>query len=272
MNDPARRPARSCHSGAMKLAALALLALVAAAWPGAAAASPVRDAGAGVDPWRRVFTENFSRDLSPRRWGHYTGHPGGDPGGLWDPSHVVVRNGKLRLETYRDPRFGNRWVSGGTSSARALKQTYGRYRVRLRMDGGRGVAGIALLWPSADVWPPEVDFAETGGLGRGRPGFSATLHHGADDHQIQREARADLTGWHVVGVDWTPGRLAYVLDGKVWAVVRSAHVPSQPMELDLQTQAGTCGDAYAPCPDASTPRRVTMQVDWVHVDALQGPR
>jgi hypothetical protein len=35
------------------------------------------------------------------------------------------------------------------------------------------------------------------------------------------------------------------------------------MELDLQAQAGTCGDRYAPCPDATTPAHVDLQVDWV---------
>jgi hypothetical protein len=35
------------------------------------------------------------------------------------------------------------------------------------------------------------------------------------------------------------------------------------MELDLQAQAGTCGVAYAPCPDRSTPAHVDLQVDWV---------
>ena len=66
-----------------------------------------------------------------------------------------------------------------------------------------------------------------------------------------------------MGVEWTPGRLVYTLDGRRWATVRSPHVPDQPMELALQTQAGTCTDRYAPCPDSSTPSRVTMQVDRV---------
>jgi hypothetical protein len=35
------------------------------------------------------------------------------------------------------------------------------------------------------------------------------------------------------------------------------------MELDIQTQAGTCGDPYAPCPNSSTPGNVELQVDWV---------
>jgi len=35
------------------------------------------------------------------------------------------------------------------------------------------------------------------------------------------------------------------------------------MELDLQAQAGTCGDAWVPCPDATTAAHVNMQIDWV---------
>jgi len=49
--------------------------------------------------------------------------------------------------------------------------------------------------------------------------------------------------------------------------VRSRHVPAERMELDLQAQAGTCGDRYAPCPDATTPASVDLQVDWVAVYA-----
>jgi len=220
-------------------------------------------------PWKPVFRDDFNGRLDERSWGTYEGQPGGDPGGWWDPSHVVVRDGKLRLETYRDPRFGNRWVSGGLSSSHAVKQKYGRYEVRFRMDRGVGVAGIILLWPVRDAWPPEIDFAETGGLRHARDEMSATLHHGKENHQVQRTVKADFTRWHVIGVRWTPGKLVYTLDGTPWATVRSPHVPAERMELDLQTQAGTCGDRWAPCPDATTPERVTMEVDWVRIYAYR---
>ena len=213
--------------------------------------------------WKRVFSEGFDHGLDRSRWGAYSGQPGGDPGGYWDPSHVKVRRGVLNLETYRDARFGGRWVSGGVSSSHALRQRYGKYLVRFRMDGGKGVSGVVLLWPSADHWPPEIDFAETGGTSNRRDEVSATLHHGSADRQIQRSVRADFTRWHTMGVEWTPGRLVYTLDGRTWASVRSRYVPSERMELDIQSQAGTCGDRYAPCPDASTPSRVNLQVDRV---------
>ena len=35
------------------------------------------------------------------------------------------------------------------------------------------------------------------------------------------------------------------------------------MELAIQSQAGTCGDVWTPCPDATTPPLVELQVDYV---------
>jgi beta-glucanase (GH16 family) len=219
--------------------------------------------------WKRVFSDNFKRGLDRSKWGLYSGQPDGDPGGWWAPSHVVVRRGVLNLETYRDRRFGGRWVSGGLSSARGLKQTYGKYEVRFRVDNGRGVAAILLLWPVRDHWPPEIDFAEDGGMTGRRGSMSATLHYGRDDDQIQRRVRADFTRWHSAGVEWTPGRRVYTLDGEPWGKVRSRHVPREPMELAMQAQAGTCGDRYAPCPDSTTPAKVTMQIHWVRAYAFR---
>ncbi|MEA2131240.1 MAG: hypothetical protein QOJ85_4131 [Solirubrobacteraceae bacterium] len=214
--------------------------------------------------WQRVFVDDFTRGLDSSKWGRYSGQPGGDPGGWWAPSHVTVNQGVLHLETYRDQRHDGRWVSGGLSSSRGLKQTYGKYEVRFRMQRGKGVAGVLLLWPVRNVWPPEIDFAENSGqTNGGRSSMTATLHYGADNRQIQRTVHADFTRWHTMGVEWTPGRLVYTLDGRRWGTVRSPDVPDQPMEFDLQTQAGTCGDQHAPCPDSGTPSRVTMQVDRV---------
>jgi hypothetical protein len=121
--------------------------VVVAALTALAVARPLGHGGpaGGSARWQRVFFDDFNRGLRASRWGRYSGQPGGDPGGWWAPSHVVVRKGILNLRTYRDARFGGRWVSGGVSSARALRQKYGRYKVRLRMDRGKGVAAIALL-------------------------------------------------------------------------------------------------------------------------------
>ena len=230
----------------------------------AAALAAALGVGASSRPgWRRVFFDDFNHGLRTSRWGVYSGQPGGDPGGWWAPSHAVVTHGMLHLETYRDPRYHDRWVSAGVSSAPALRQTYGKYEVRVRIDRGRGVSFVALLWPVHDVWPPEIDFAESGGETSARNQMTATLHYGADDSQLQKTVNVDLTRWHTLGVEWLPGKLVYTIDGRAWATMTTAAVPHQPMEMDLQTQAGTCGVSYAPCPNAATPAHVDAQIKWV---------
>jgi beta-glucanase (GH16 family) len=226
--------------------------------------------------WHGVFYDDFTSGLNTAWWGTYYGQPGGDTGGWWHPSHVTVSNGVLNLETYQDPTHAvgctacKNWVSGGVSMAPALKQTYGRFRVRLRMDTGRGVAVVLSLMPVADQWPPEIDFGENGGCYTPgtcndylRDSMSATFHYGADNRQIQNTVKADFTQWHVLGLDWTAGRLQYTLDGIPYATVTNSTVPTEPMEMDIQTQAGTCGYVWAPCPDPTTPAHVNLQLDWV---------
>jgi beta-glucanase (GH16 family) len=93
--------------------------------------------------------------------------------------------------------------------------------------------------------------------------MTATLHYGADDRKIQSAVYTDFTDWHTIGVEWMPQRVSYTLDGTPWATVTGDVVPSQPMELDLQTQAGTVGDPWTPAPGPDTPPEVDMQVDWV---------
>lgn len=242
---------------------LAVVVLVAAQQGARAYADPASSHG---PKWKLVFADDFNRPLDLSKWGLYEGQPGGDPGGWWDPSHVVVKKGILHLETYQDPAWGGKWVSGGLSSSHAVKQTYGRYLVRFRATKGYGVSNILLLFPSADHWPPEIDFAEDGGTSEtGRPSMGATLHYGADNSQIQRSITADFTRWHVMGVEWTPGKLVYTIDGKTWGTVVSPNVPSETMEMDIQAQAGTCGDQWTPCPNETTPPLVDLQVDWVQV-------
>jgi hypothetical protein len=58
---------------------------------------------------------------------------------------------------------------------------------------------------------------------------------------IHRQVAVDLTEWHTLGVEWTPGKLAYILDGRNWATVTSAHVPSIAVSLGIQAQAWASG-------------------------------
>jgi hypothetical protein len=119
------------------LAAIAAVAVAAAGLTTADGRAPASRMPGALPGSRRVLAQDFhGTGLDRRVWTRYSGRPGGDPGGWWAPSHVSVRGGLLHLETFRDPRYGNRWVSGGVSSAHGLEQRYGQYLVRFRMDAG----------------------------------------------------------------------------------------------------------------------------------------
>jgi beta-glucanase (GH16 family) len=255
--------AGACGAGALALGLLAPAARAAgcSAPDPSCTPMPVGD----LPGWHQTLAEDFTSSgaPTPTRWHVYRGHPSGDPGGTWDPSHMWVTGGQLVIDAFQDPADGGAWASGGMIEAPALAQTYGKYEVRFKMSSGLGIAHTIMLWPTSNVWPPEIDFSEDNGA-PSRTQDLATLHYGPSNTKLTDLTTVNLTQWHTLGVEWTPGRLVYTLDGTDWATVTNANVPDVPMSLALQTQAWSCGiNAWEYCPSATTPGHVTMDVDWI---------
>lgn len=263
----ARRPSGRRHLLTL-LAPLLLVGSLAPAPDAEARWNPVPRAGLAAPTtdlpgWKLVFRDDFSGNaLDTRKWGAYKGGALSGGGTLWDPSHVKVGNGRLTLLGYQDPAHGGKWVTGGVGSKRALSQTYGKYLVRMRLDDAPGLSYAVLLYPTDNNAPPEIDFAE--GFGKTMRQTKGSMHHGTreDRRIIGNVLPLDMTRWHVLGVEWTPGRLVYTVDGRAWATVTHPSVPSRPMVLDIQTQTWSCGQRYHACPSSSSPKTMDMQVDW----------
>jgi glycosyl hydrolase family 16 len=220
---------------------------------GSGAAAPSGD----LAGWHQVFVDDFTAPTLGSQWRTYTGQPGGSPYGRWDPSHVQVGGGNLVLTQSRQD---GEWVAGGLANRAVM--THGKVEMRFRVDASDEMAYAALLWPADDSWPPEIDFAED--AGGDRSGTTATLHHGAENTMVHERAAGDFTQWHTMGVEWTPGRLVYTLDGRPWATTEDPDVPDTPMNLAIQVQPGGCrggGGAFG-C-GVGNPDVARMQVDWV---------
>ena len=207
------------------------------------------------------YVNDFASRVWPAGWDVFTGVPGGDPGGQFGRAHVVVGGGLLRLNTWHDPHYPNRWVTGGLCHC-GLPARYGAFFVRSRITGG-GANEVQLLWPVTNRWPPEIDFNENGGK---VTSTASSLHFGSSTALIRLTVRVDLRRWHTWGVVWTPGSVTYVLDGRVWGrITRAALVPTVPMRLDLEQR--TLCTIGRQCPTAP----VSMLVDWVTEYSMGAP-
>lgn len=203
------------------------------------------------------MVENFDgSSVNRQRWGVYDGGNGGDR----VAEHAIVRNGQLTLRT---TKVNGVWKGAGISAGRSNHQRYGKYEMRVRFDRGYGVRVAGLLWPSNGVWPPEVDFYEIPASNADRTVNTLTTHYGtAADRKMHHEKySADFTAWQTVGLEWTPGKLVYTLNGRQMATM-TQNVPSESMWFGVQTRPGSWSGIV---PNASTPAVVDLDVDWIKI-------
>ena len=199
------------------------------------------------------YVNNFNGTTVPTGWTVFTGTPSGAPGGQFGSAHVIVSHGELQLNTWPDPKYQNRWVTGGLCHC-GMVRSYGAYFVRSRITGV-GPNEVMLLWPQSESFPPEIDFNENEGR---LDNTSSTVHWGSTNQVEQHLLAIDMSKWHTWGVVWTPTAIEDVVDGKVWAsVTRPAAIARVPMRLDLEQR--TMCQIHLQCPKKPS----SMYVDWV---------
>jgi hypothetical protein len=218
--------------------------------------------------WRQIFAEDFNSNVSvggfpgSRYSNQFTVYPDGavDTAGQnggpsrYFPSKVVsVYNGVLNLYLHSE---------NGTPMGAALlpilpeNHLYGKYSLRFRSDAIAGFKFVSLLWPDSEVWPwdGEIDFPE----GNLTEKFLAFVHHQAGragDDQDSFISGVDFSAWHTASIEWTPGKVRFLLDGAVIGE-STTRIPNTSMHWVLQAESclsncpGTYGSGY-------------FQVDWV---------
>jgi beta-glucanase (GH16 family) len=249
------------ESVAKPLPALAPAGTVAAALSPSGVAAPRRP----LAGWHQVYAEDFGM-LNPtgtfpsagyqRHWDVYDdGWKDTSGNGTYMPSKVLsVHNGVL---DYDVRTVGGRHLVAAPWLTDTRGHTYGRYSVRFRSDALPGYKTAWLLWPDSERWPAdgEIDFPE-GGLGR-TDTINAFAHHASSGGgQDAFSTRTTFAGWHTVTVEWVPGKVTFILDGKAIGT-STTMVPSSAMHWVLQTETNL--DGYAP----SSAVHGHVLVDWV---------
>ena len=238
-----------------------------------------------------TLDEDFD-DLDPDLWGRcFWWQPVGctiasnDEQQRYLPENVGVKDGVLRLEAREDPGTGGEGVelpySSGmvTTGAPEYEEparwdfTYGYIEARLRLPAGQGLWPAFWLLPSTQESRPEIDVLEV----LGHLPEQAEFHYHYDDEDGERASLGDDVtipaiadgDWHTYAVDWSPGRITWIVDGIARYEVTGADVSDEPMYLVLNLAVG---GEWPGDPDETTPFPAVVEADHIRVwTADEGP-
>ena len=220
------------------------------------------DVPAAIGPeWKPAGGDDFGGGaLDAGKWNSYNS-VGAFGNGLRRPSAIGQTGGSLVITASGD-------VSGGLSDS--FGQLYGRWEFRARTDLGRGFGSAILLWPDSEkLIDGEIDIVEVPAEQRDKAHF--VLHSGeGGDTIVGGNMPGDFSQWHTFAVDWLPDRITWYVDGRArFTVTDKSRIPDTPMHLTIQLDRGPVKD-WLPAPDATTPAKVRLQVDWVRVYSWAG--
>jgi beta-glucanase (GH16 family) len=190
------------------------------------------------------------------------------------PENVRVEDGRLSLTarraSVRDSEGETRHYTSGIVSGAAPDKTlfsftYGYAEARMRVPAGRGLWSAFWLLPTSRKSLPEVDVMEA--YGDREDQVSAHVHYDSDGEEHDSGHRLSVDGlageWHTFGIQWTPERLTWFIDGAPRRTVTNPDaIPHEPMYMLLNLAVGG-GEAGSP--DASTPFPSSLDVDYVRV-------
>lgn len=244
-------------------------------------ATATLDAGGGapigdLPGWRQIFVEDFTRPAAlgtfttdsyygprfqrtyPYPWKDTSKH------GTYDPGKTLsVANGMLDADMHTDGTEICVAAVEPTLPLATRGQTYGRYAIRFRVDAVAGYKTAWLLWPDSGLRSEgEIDFPE----GNLDGVIKAFMHYASNDGtanslgvQDAFASTATYPVWHTSVIEWSPGRVNFVLDGKVLGTSTTSQVPSRPMHWVIQSETALSGAL------PSTSAHAHVSVDWLAV-------
>lgn len=196
--------------------------------------------------------------------------------------NVSVKNGCLVITSKKEDWTGpdeihprksvtRYYTSGEVVTLEKAVWTYGRFEIRAKLPSGQGILPFALLYPTDQSWPPQINIMAVVGH---RPEEVYFVNcWGSDSRHQQADSSGPLPGedysadFHTFALEWEPGKLRWYIDGILkYQIVRN--VPDRPLCLVLGT---TVGGIYAGEPydqkfggkPSSFPQY--FSIDWVKI-------
>ena len=243
--------------------------------------------------WQDEFKQPVGTGPDPAKWVHDVGDNGWGNKELQtyttslENSSVVAdpeaTDGRaLMIRAVRNP-------AGGYTSARLkthgkFSVHYGRIEARLKLPRGQGVwPAFWMLGDNIDQvpWPTcgEIDIVELIGHQPGTlygtlhgPGYSG--QHGISKSTVLPEKAEFSQAYHVFAVDWKPGKIEWLLDGKIYHTLSPANLPAGATWV-FDDMSGflllnlAIGGLWPGYPDATTQLPQEYRIDYIRVYAHQ---
>jgi beta-glucanase (GH16 family) len=225
-------------------------------------------------------SNNWSFDTGGNGWGNnelesYTSRP---------QNASLDGQGNLVITAHAEKYTGADGITRTYTSARlqtlnSFQFQYGLAEARIQVPAGKGL--LPAFWmlgneayENSEAWPAcgEIDAMEV--LGSEPNVLNGTLHgpwpSAPDGVGGTVDSSAPLSaGFHVYAVEWSPGRISFLLDGVVYKTITPENLPpgaawpfDHPFFLLLNLAVG---GNWPGSPNASTQFPAHMTVDWVRV-------
>ncbi len=207
------------------------------------------------------------------------------------PENAYIENGCLILRAIPEDYQGNEYTSAKLTTQNKGDWTYGRFEIKAKMPIGQGLWPAIWMMPTDEKmyggWPNcgEIDIMEY--LGHKPDTVYGTVHYGIPHSQSQGEPYILTNGkkfsddFHVFGLEWLPGEIRWLIDGKVYQTQKYwySRAPKEatdftypaPFDRNFYLQLNLAvGGNWPGDPDETTVFPQTMAVDYVRVYKYTG--
>jgi beta-glucanase (GH16 family) len=242
-------------------------------------------------PWKLVWHDEFkARKLDPKKWNVLTREQSKhNELQYYLPDEVFVEKGWLRLRSRVRDYGSQHYTSGRVDTKGKFAPVYGRFEIRAKLPGGKGLwpahwlfpqnrdwkieqlmteavkSGNERIIPEERPWYSEIDIMEY--LGHETNILYGTLHY----HTFIGEKKSSSGKWkgdvdyskdfHVYALEWEPNEIRWFIDGQLLHSTTNG-IPHAPHYLILNTAVG---GKWPGDPDETTVFPQFHDIDYVRV-------
>ncbi len=173
------------------------------------------------------------------------------------PQNLTFSDGKVNMQAKYEPFVNSDGHSHDYTSGMIIGQDvklgtakfgfqYGYVEARFKAASAVGAWSSLWMDPVSEIWPPEIDIFEI--LGREKEKLWMNTHfieNGGHQHDPSSIMGTDFTaGPHVVGMEWSPTKMQWFVDGDPIpkkTFERVQFIPREPMYLIMNLAVGGWG-------------------------------